>query len=235
MLHERKKLSIKSDNLYSNRGRNVTPPKYTNAKTNYTASPISYKTKEMTSTNRSRSKGKMYLGDEGSSNERQEELYQKVMQEKDYSKVAFQDLLYCICDFQMLQHEKYLYRFVSLFKSADLDKDGIINEDQFRYLIREMKIIPPTVATSEEKLEEEIDRLLMMLDPHKTQQITFSELVTFLTLTEFNEASANKDLNLSGDPSRTADMGEDKREDGKLESVSNMSLTLLDKINEMHQ
>lgn len=232
MLHERKKFSIKSENLYSNRGRNVTPPKYTNAKTNYTASPISYKTKELTSTNRSRSKGKMYLGEEGSSNERQEELYHKVMQEKDYSKIAFQDLLYCICDFQMLQHEKYLYRFVSLFKSADLDKDGIINEDQFRYLIREMKIIPPNIASTDEKLEEEIDRLLMMLDPHKTQQITFSELVTFLTLTEFNEASANKDLNLSADPSR---IDENKKEEGRLESTSNMSLTLLDKINEIHQ
>jgi hypothetical protein len=76
---------------------------------------------------------------------------------------------------------------VTLFKSADTDKDGIINEEKFKYLIREMKLIPQRVANDEEKLEEEIEKLLVTIDPHKTQQITFSELVTFLTLTEFNQ------------------------------------------------
>lgn len=55
MIEERKKLSLKAENLYNNRGRNVTPPKYTNAKTNYTASPISYRTKDLTPRNRSKS------------------------------------------------------------------------------------------------------------------------------------------------------------------------------------
>jgi hypothetical protein len=63
MIEERKKYSLKEDNLYSNRGRNVTPPKYTNAKTNYTASPISYRTKDLTPRNRSKS-GLKILGDD---------------------------------------------------------------------------------------------------------------------------------------------------------------------------
>ena len=90
----------------------------------------------------------------------------------------------------MMQHEKYLNRFLTLFKSVDTDNDGIISEDQFKSLIREMKIIPNT-----SNHEKEIEKLLVMIDPHKTQQITFSELVTFLTLTELNDPTPNKDLN----------------------------------------
>lgn len=87
-----------------------------------------------------------------------------------------------------MQHEKYLSRFVTLFKSSDTNKDGIINDEQFKYLIKEMKIIPQNISENEEKLDEEIEKkFLVLIDPHKTQQITFSELVTFLTLTEFNQ------------------------------------------------
>mmetsp|Transcript_31949 Transcript_31949/g.28309 ORF Transcript_31949/g.28309 Transcript_31949/m.28309 type:complete len:128 (+) Transcript_31949:155-538(+) len=124
----------------------------------------------------------------------------------------------------MLQHEKYLYRFVSLFKTADTDKDGIINEDQFKYLLKEMNIIPPGIANDEEKLEEEIEKLLVMIDPHKTQQITFSEIVTFLTLTEFNDVGVNKDLQISEIKT--------KEIKGEKDQSENISITLLDKINE---
>lgn len=127
----------------------------------------------------------------------------------------------------MLQHEKYLYRFVSLFKTADSDKDGIINENQFKYLIREMNIIPVGLSKDERMLEEEINKLLVMIDPHKTQQITFSELVTFLTLTEFNEEGQNKDL--------ITEETVIKQENGEKIQNSNISVTLLDKINTFAQ
>lgn len=232
MLQEKKKIGLNSENLYSNRGRNVTPPKYTNAKTNYTASPISYRTKDLTPTNKSKPKGRMHLGEDASSNERQEEYLNKVMQEKDNTKICIQDLIFWICTFQMMQHEKSLYRFVTLFKSVDTDKDGIINEQQFKFLIKQMKIIPASV-NSEDALEEEIEKLLMLIDPHKTQQITFSELVTFLTLTESNVVEPNKDLNLSHGQDAEGNMGdEERREEDEEQRSGNGSLTLLDKINE---
>jgi hypothetical protein len=90
MLQERKKLNLSVENLYSNRGRNVTPPKYTNAMTNYTVSP-GYRTKDMTPNRKSRAK--LFVLEDGS-NERQEEICQKIMLEKDNAKVYFQDLLY---------------------------------------------------------------------------------------------------------------------------------------------
>lgn len=137
----------------------------------------------------------------------------------------------------MVQHEKYLYRFVSLFKSADTDRDGIINEDQFKYLIKEMKLIPEAMADSEERLEAEINRLLVLIDPHKTQQITFSEVVTFLTLTEFNDIVPNKDINPSEglrsqhESEHVQSEGGGKPE-GDEDQDEQPSVTLLDKINE---
>lgn len=143
-----------------------------------------------------------------------------------------------------MQHEKYLNRFVTLFKSSDTNKDGIINEEQFKYLIREMKIIPQQVSEDEEKLEEEIEKLLVLIDPHKTQQITFSELVTFLTLTEFNQGKCYYSfllaqahvflcLVISNNHNNLDIENANINSDIKCEETSeNMSLTLLDKINE---
>jgi len=46
-----------------------------------------------------------------------------------------------ILDFQLQEHERFLYEFNLLFKQVDADSDGIINEDQFRDLIYGMKVV----------------------------------------------------------------------------------------------
>ena len=241
MLFERKKLNIASNGLYSNRGRNVTPPKSTSFKGNFTASPISWRAKDLTPNSKMKSsRSKLFTAEEGESNERQEEIFNKVMQEKDFNKIYFKDLLFWICEYQIRQHEKYLNRFISLFKSADSDRDGIINEEKFKYLIKEMKIIPPSIAMYDDKVNEEIERLLVMIDPHKTQRITFSQLVTFLTLTEYNEAEQNKNINdvADSESKRIFDdqhLNDDMRSEDKQEASQNTSMTLLDKINEVKE
>lgn len=83
------------NNLESNRGRNITPPKYPNAMANYTPPDIMNKRKELTPNRKSRSKMRVF-STEDYSNERQEEIFNKEMLEKDYQKSSFQDLLYCI-------------------------------------------------------------------------------------------------------------------------------------------
>jgi hypothetical protein len=114
---------------------------------------------------------------------------------------------------------------------VDGDKDGIINEEQLRYLIQEMKIIPVHFNDSNDKLEEEIEKLLILIDPHKTQKITFSELVTFLTLTEFKGENINKDLGEVANPEQE-DLLRSHRNTERQEKSENMSITLLDKMNE---
>lgn len=97
MIQERKKLQLVSESLYQNRGRNVTPPKFGYGNTKDTTSPISYKTRDLTPKNRNKVKNKSSVAsmpDDGGSNERQEEAYLRMIQERDSTKVAFKDLLF---------------------------------------------------------------------------------------------------------------------------------------------
>ena len=75
-------------------------------------------------------------------------------------------------DFQLATHEKYIKKFVMLFKKLDEDTNGIVNEDEFKRLIAMIK-----VAAN----EDETDRLLQIIDPYNNQQITFSECLALLS------------------------------------------------------
>ena len=88
------------------------------------------------------------------------------------SKLAFTDFLKILLDFQLKGHEKFLLKFMKLFRQFDKDKNGVINEEEFRQLI---------IATDPNKTDQEIQDLLNMVDPHNNQQISFSECVNFLS------------------------------------------------------
>ena len=82
------------------------------------------------------------------------------------------DHLKVLLDFQLKGHEKFLLKFMKLFRQFDKDKNGVINEEEFRQLI---------IATDPKKNDSEIQDLLNMVDPHNNQQISFSECVNFLS------------------------------------------------------
>ena len=44
-------------------------------------------------------------------------------------------------DFQLKEHEKFLEKFIVVFKSIDSDNNGVINEEEFRDLISSMDVI----------------------------------------------------------------------------------------------
>jgi len=93
-------------------------------------------------------------------------------EERDAGKLAFVDFLKVLLDFQLKGHEKFLLKFMKLFRQFDKDKNGVINEEEFRQLI---------IATDPKKNDSEIQDLLNMVDPHNNQQISFSECVNFLS------------------------------------------------------
>lgn len=76
-----------------------------------------------------------------------------------------------ILDFQLLEHEKFLSSFTSLFKEIDTDNNGILNEEELRELLQRMTI----VHQSEE--HEQIENLLNIIDPQNNKQMTYSEIV----------------------------------------------------------
>jgi Ca2+-binding EF-hand superfamily protein len=74
-----------------------------------------------------------------------------------------------LLDFQLSAHEVFLKAFLELFKQIDTDNNGVIDQDQFRDLVRSLN-----VGTN----EADLTRLLDLVDPHGNGQTTFSECVT---------------------------------------------------------
>ena len=62
---------------------------------------------------------------------------------------------------------------MKLFQSVDLDRDGILNEEEFKELIIKMIIF------KEEEIEGRIFYFLERIDPFDNQKITFSECISF--------------------------------------------------------
>jgi len=91
---------------------------------------------------------------------------------KESGKIMYEDFLKILLDFQLKGHEKFLLKFMKLFRQFDKDKNGVINEEEFRQLI---------IATDPNKTDKEIQALLNLVDPHNNQQISFSECVNFLS------------------------------------------------------
>ncbi len=71
----------------------------------------------------------------------------------------------------MKEHERFLRAFITLFRSVDLDQNGILNEKEFIQLLNEMGAHD----------QEEVTYFLQILDPFNTQNITFSEIVQLLS------------------------------------------------------
>lgn len=91
---------------------------------------------------------------------------------REATKTSYVDFLKVLLDFQLKGHEKFLLKFMKLFRQFDKDKNGVINEEEFRQLI---------IATDPNKTDQEIQDLLNLVDPYNNQQISFSECVNFLS------------------------------------------------------
>lgn len=100
-----------------------------------------------------------------------EELNQ-LMQSKDFEKLSYHDFQKTILDFQLQEHEKFLYRFTQLFKQVDGDNNGLVNEEEFRDLLARMQVV---------EREDEVQLLLQLVDPYNNQKMTFSEVVHLLS------------------------------------------------------
>lgn len=96
----------------------------------------------------------------------------RALQSKKGNNISFSIFQKIVLDFQLATHEKYLKKFISVFKKIDTDTNGIINEGEFRELLAMMKVV---------QTEEEIERLLQNVDPFNNMQITFSECLSLLS------------------------------------------------------
>ena len=52
-----------------------------------------------------------------------------------HEKLTYAEFQKTILDFQLTEHEKFLHEFTQLFKQMDRDRNGILNEDEFKDLL----------------------------------------------------------------------------------------------------
>lgn len=86
--------------------------------------------------------------------------------------LLYSEFLRILLDFQLEGHERFLSKFVRIFKQFDTDRNGVVNEFEFRQILK---------SIDSGKSDEEANALLDLIDPHNNQLITFSECVTFLS------------------------------------------------------
>lgn len=88
-----------------------------------------------------------------------------------YSQLHYRDFVRLLLDFQLDGHERFLERYVGIFRRHDGDRNGIVNNVEFAAIVREL---------DSAKSEEAVEAMVRQIDPYGSQLITFSESITFL-------------------------------------------------------
>ncbi|KAG2393869.1 hypothetical protein C9374_003633 [Naegleria lovaniensis] len=88
------------------------------------------------------------------------------------TRVPYKTFLEVLLDFQLESHEKFLSKFVKMFREVDSNKDGILNQHELKQLL---------TTINPNGTDEEYQNFVSIIDPNNNQQITFSECVTYLS------------------------------------------------------
>ena len=154
-----------------------------------------------------------------------EENNKIIAQKQDECNFIQYDFLIDIClEYQIKLHIKYLKPFVKLFQSIDSNRDGVLDEEQFVELIKQMNIF------GEENIQQITEEFLNNIDPYGNKRITFSDIVELFSNINFdqshtildkfcikdnnnNENNENKDNNKNeGKANNNNNKNEDKKE-----------------------
>ena len=107
----------------------------------------------------------------------------------DNKSILYNDFLRIVLNSHIRFRDRQLKNFVKLFQSVDLDRDGILNEEEFKELVIKMNIF------KEEEIEGRIFYFLERIDPFDNQKITFSECISFFAGEYIKENTDNKNGN----------------------------------------
>ena len=101
------------------------------------------------------------------------------------NRISFGTFLRILLDFQLRGHERFLQRFRDLFRQFDQDRNGVLDEDEFKALV---------FSLDGTKTEDEVEELLARADPDNNKLLTYSDCVTHLS----EELVRLMDLGISG-------------------------------------
>ena len=104
---------------------------------------------------------------------------------QDNKSIMYKDFIRIVLNSHIRFRDRQLKNFVKLFQSVDLDRDGILNEEEFGELVQKMNIFKV------EEIESKIFYFLERIDPFDNQKITFSECISFFSREFISENNEN--------------------------------------------
>ena len=149
-----------------------------------------------------------------------EEIY-NITKMNEVMNITYKDFLRLLCLYQIKNRDKYLKNFVKLFRKHDTDLDGILTENEFANLIRDI----PYCKNNE---DEYIFKFLSIIDPFNNKKITFSECVSILSMEMIEENSEENDKIIINEDNK--EKKEENNNKVKIKKNNKNLVSLLDKI-----
>ena len=132
--------------------------------------------------------------------------------------IFYKHFINVIGEYQIKLREKYLKNFVKLFRKHDTDLDGVLNENEFINLIKD-------IPFCQNNLDEFIFKFLSVIDPFDNKVFIFNDCVSLFSLEIIQENIINNDNEGNNDIINNInyeikDKDKEELENGNKENVS---------------
>lgn len=97
--------------------------------------------------------------------------------------IPYKEFVHVVMEYQISYRDNYLKCFLGMFQKYDKDKNGIVNEEEFKEIVKDIPIIC-------KKGNAYVKELLEKVDPLNLNKITFSDVVSLFS-SEVIEGSGN--------------------------------------------
>lgn len=108
----------------------------------------------------------------------------------DEFEISYKEFEHILTEYQISYRDKYLKSFVTIFQKYDTDRNGVIDEDQFKEMMS-------TIHCVHSKGEKYIKMLLEKIDPYNFKRITFSECVTLFSVETMTDNNSSNKSNIT--------------------------------------
>ena len=132
--------------------------------------------------------------------------------------IFYKQFINVIGEYQIKLREKYLKKFVKLFRKFDTDLDGILNENQFINLIKE-------IPYCQNNINEYIFKFLSTIDPFDNKIFTFNDCISLFSLeiiqeNNDNNNKENQEINENDDNNNNQKENHDLEKGNKEKTIS---------------
>ena len=106
--------------------------------------------------------------------------------------IFYKHFINVVGEYQIKLREKYLKNFVKLFRKFDTDFDGILNENEFINLIKD-------IPYCQNNINEFIFKFLSTIDPFDNKVFTFNDCISLFSMEIIEENQENQETNENND------------------------------------